>query len=135
MLILSRFWYGLMVLGSYIRLNREGRLLVLSTSNTNISGYKNVVEKAMATYSSILAWRIPIERGAWWATVHRVTKSQTRLKWLSTQAQCLSLSLKTFLGLKSALSKIHMDTPTFLWLVLAWYISLHLLLIYRHLYI
>ena len=58
MLILSRFWYGLRVLESYIRLNREGRLLVLSTSNTNISGYKNVVEKAMATYSTILAWRI-----------------------------------------------------------------------------
>ena len=26
----------------------------------------------------------PTDRGAWWATVHRVTKSQTRLKWLST---------------------------------------------------
>ena len=25
----------------------------------------------------------PTDRGAWWATVHRVTKSQTRLKWLS----------------------------------------------------
>ena len=24
------------------------------------------------------------DRGAWWATVHRVGKSQTRLKWLST---------------------------------------------------
>ena len=23
----------------------------------------------------------PMDRGAWWATVHRVTKSQTRLKW------------------------------------------------------
>ena len=23
-----------------------------------------------ATYSSILAWRIPMDRGAWWATVH-----------------------------------------------------------------
>ena len=32
----------------------------------------------MATYSSILAWRIPVDRGAWWATVHGVTKSQTR---------------------------------------------------------
>ena len=96
---------------------------------------KKILEEGMATYSSILAWRIPVERGAWWATVHRVTKSQTSLKWLSTRAQCVSLSLKTFLGLKSALSKIHMDTPTFLWLVLAWYISLHLLLIYSHLYI
>ena len=26
----------------------------------------------------------PIDRGAWWATVHRVTKSQTQLKWLDT---------------------------------------------------
>ena len=24
----------------------------------------------MATHSSILAWRIPMDRGAWWATVH-----------------------------------------------------------------
>ena len=33
----------------------------------------------MATRSSILAWRIPIDGGAWWATVHRVEKSQTQL--------------------------------------------------------
>ena len=33
----------------------------------------------MATHSSILAWRIPVDRGAWRATVHGVTKSQTRL--------------------------------------------------------
>ena len=26
----------------------------------------------------------PMNRGAWWVTVHRVSKSQTRLKWLST---------------------------------------------------
>ena len=28
----------------------------------------------------------PMDRGAWWATVHRVTKSQTRLKQLSTHS-------------------------------------------------
>ena len=33
----------------------------------------------MATHSSVLAWRIPMEREAWWATVHGVTKSQTQL--------------------------------------------------------
>ena len=27
----------------------------------------------------------PMDRGAWWATVHRVSKSQTQLKQLSTQ--------------------------------------------------
>ena len=35
------------------------------------------LEKGMATHSTILAWRIPMEREAWWATVHRVAKSQT----------------------------------------------------------
>ena len=29
----------------------------------------------MATHSSILAWRIPMDRGAWRATVHGVTES------------------------------------------------------------
>ena len=29
----------------------------------------------MTTHSSILAWRIPTDRGAWWATVHRVSES------------------------------------------------------------
>ena len=36
-------------------------------------------EDAMATHSSILAWRIPMDRGAWRAAVHEVTKSWTRL--------------------------------------------------------
>ena len=29
----------------------------------------------MATHFSIFAWRIPVDRGAWWATVHGVTES------------------------------------------------------------
>ena len=33
----------------------------------------------MATHSSILTWKIPGTRGTWWATVHRVAKSRTRL--------------------------------------------------------
>ena len=37
------------------------------------------LEEGMATHSSILACRIPMDRGAWWATVHGVAKSQTRL--------------------------------------------------------
>ena len=31
----------------------------------------------MATYSNILAWRTPMDRGAWRGTVHGVAKSQT----------------------------------------------------------
>ena len=41
--------------------------------------WKDPVEEGMATHSSILAWRIPMDRGAWLAIVHRVTKSQTPL--------------------------------------------------------
>jgi len=37
-------------------------------------------EEGMATHSSILAWRIPMDRGAWWATVHGVAKSQDMTK-------------------------------------------------------
>ena len=37
------------------------------------------LEKGMATHSSILPWRIPIDRGAWQVTVHGVAKSQTQL--------------------------------------------------------
>ena len=32
----------------------------------------------------------PMDRGSWWATVHRVAKSRTRLKWLSRRAYGLS---------------------------------------------
>ena len=42
-------------------------------------GWEDPLEEGMATQSSILAWRIPIDRGAWWATVHGVTKSWTQL--------------------------------------------------------
>ena len=47
-------------------------------------GREGPLEESMATHSSMLAFGIPMDRGAWWATVHRVSKSQTRLKRLST---------------------------------------------------
>ena len=42
-------------------------------------GWEDPVEEGTATHSSILAWRIAMDRGAWWATVHGVAKSWTRL--------------------------------------------------------
>ena len=42
-------------------------------------GWEDSLEEGMATHSSILAWKIPMGRGAWRATVHGVTKSRTRL--------------------------------------------------------
>ena len=41
--------------------------------------WEDPLEEGMATHSSILAWRIPVDRGAWQVTVHGVTKSQTPL--------------------------------------------------------
>ena len=38
-----------------------------------ISGLGISLEEVMATHSSILAWGIPMDRGTWWAAVHRVT--------------------------------------------------------------
>ena len=37
-------------------------------------GWEDPLEESMATHSNILAWRIPMDRGAWWATVHMVTE-------------------------------------------------------------
>ena len=42
-------------------------------------GWEDPLEKGMATSSNILAWRIPMDRGAWWATVQGVSKNQTGL--------------------------------------------------------
>ena len=42
-------------------------------------GGEDPLEKGMTTHSSLLAWRIPIDRGAWRVTVHGVTKSRTQL--------------------------------------------------------
>ena len=40
-------------------------------------GWEDPLEEGMATYSNILAWRIPMDRGTWQATVHGVTESET----------------------------------------------------------
>ena len=42
-------------------------------------GWEDPLEEGMATHSSILAWRIPMDTGAWLATVNRVAKSWIQL--------------------------------------------------------
>ena len=41
-------------------------------------GWEDPLKEGIATHSSI-AWRIPMNQGTWWAIVHGVTKSWTRL--------------------------------------------------------
>ena len=45
-----------------------------STCNVGDLGWEDPLEKEMATQPSILAWENPMDRGAWRATVLRVTE-------------------------------------------------------------
>ena len=53
----------------------------LHTVQTRVQslGWESLMEEHTATHSSILAWKISIGKGAWQATVHVATKSQTSL--------------------------------------------------------
>ena len=55
-------------------------------------GWEDPLEEGMVTHSSILAWRIPKDRGAWWATVHGVTESDTTEQLNRTQSVAIPLS-------------------------------------------
>ena len=48
--------------------------------------WEGPLEEGMATHSSILAWRIPIDRGVWWAAVHGGLKESSTTEQLRTQA-------------------------------------------------
>ena len=42
-------------------------------------GWEDALKEGMETHFSILDWRIPMDRGAWWATIYGITKSRTQL--------------------------------------------------------
>ena len=46
-----------------------------SACNVGDLGWEDPMEEGLATQSSILAWRIPTDRGAWWAAVCGFAKS------------------------------------------------------------
>ena len=54
-------------------------------------GQEDPLEEGMATHSSILAWRISMDRETWWVTVRRVPKCQTQLRQLSTHTLTIHL--------------------------------------------
>ena len=58
-------------------------------SDFTFTFYFHASEKEMAIHSSVLAWRIPGTRGAWWAAVYGVAQSQTQLKRLSSKVYIL----------------------------------------------
>ena len=40
-------------------------------------GWEDPLKEGIATLCSIIAWRIPMDRGAWWVTVHGAVESWT----------------------------------------------------------
>ena len=58
---------------------RLKRLPGMQETRVQSLGQENPLEKEMATHSSTLGLENPMEGGAWWATVHGVAKSRTRL--------------------------------------------------------
>ena len=59
-------------------------------------GGEDSLDEGKATHgnqSSILTWRIPVDRGAWYATVHRVAKRQTQLRWLNTHTHSVCVGV------------------------------------------
>ena len=55
-------------------------LSALQETRVRSLDWEDPLEEGMATHSRILAWRTPMDRGAWQATVHGIAKSQTRLR-------------------------------------------------------
>ena len=65
--VLTMEWLSVNVTGSFH----------LGWVQQQIEGQEDPLEKEMAAHSSILAWRIPMGRGAWWTIVRGATESRT----------------------------------------------------------
>ena len=70
----------LQVFSSFLVAQTVKNLTAMREMGVRSLGWEDLLEKGMVTHSSILAWRISTDRGAWWVKIHRVTKSQTQLK-------------------------------------------------------
>ena len=56
------------------------RLSAMQETRVQSLGWEDPLEKKMAAHISILAWKIPVDGGAWQTTVNGVAKSRTQLK-------------------------------------------------------
>ena len=73
-----------------------------SACNAGDLGWENPMEESMATHSSILAWRIPMDRGAWRAAVHGCRKELETMEYPSMhtqpKTQILSLAMSSLIS-------------------------------------
>ena len=57
----------------------------MQESRVRSLGWEDPLEERMATHSSIHPWRIPVDRGAWWATVHGLQR--IKHDWVTTYSK------------------------------------------------
>ena len=69
----------------------EKNLPAVPETQVQCLGWEDPLEEGMATHSSIFAWMIPMDRRPWYATVHGVAKSQTRLSDLAAVAAAMEM--------------------------------------------
>ena len=83
--ISSKYTYYLAVLAALLVKN----LPAVQETLVPLLDPKGPLEEGMATHSNILAWRIPMDRGTWQATIRGIAKSWIQL---SNEAQHTSLT-------------------------------------------
>ena len=69
--------YPLYYVGAALVAQLVKNLCAMQETWVQFLGWEGPLEKGMATHSSILAWRIPMDRGAWMGPVHGTVKSWT----------------------------------------------------------
>ena len=84
-------------IGIYILYSASQVVLVVKTLPANAGGTREVgsipgsrrsPEEGKATHSGILAWKIPMDRGTWRATVQRVAKTGLKRLSMRTYTVC-----------------------------------------------
>ena len=65
--------------GVFLVVQKVKNLPAMQETQVHSLDWEDLLEESMATHSSFLAWRIPVDRGAWQAIFRGVTKSWTQL--------------------------------------------------------
>ena len=67
--------YPLQYFGASLVVQTVKNLAAMRDTQVRSLGWEDPLEEEMATHSSIFAWRIPMDTGAWRTVVHGMAKS------------------------------------------------------------
>ena len=74
-------------------------------------GWEDTLKEGMAAYSSILAWRIPMDRGAWGTTLS-MGSQRARHDWVTKHTRCVLKDIQcTTLEIYVSISKLNLMKP------------------------